>query len=175
MTRRTFTAVAVVFLALAGRAAAETKLTVKAEATPPPSDLSGPIRALLEDKALSVYDEKNELLCTVWPRKALESKATADQVRDFAVFLRSLDRALLQMVSTLPGATASTGGGATTQPKPEDAPKTGGDVLIESIKNQGDETKGSAPAPSGTRPAEAPKSGGDVLRDTVENDQAPPR
>ena len=78
MTCRTFTAVAVAFLALAGRAAAQDKYTVKTEDAPPPDELSAPVRALLDTKALSVSDAKGKPLCTVWPRKALEAKAGAD-------------------------------------------------------------------------------------------------
>src|SRR5689334_22818983 len=81
MTRRTFTAVAIVFLALAGRAAAQDKYTVKAEDAPPPDELSTAVRALLDTKALSVFDGTGKLLCTVWPRKALESSASAEQVK----------------------------------------------------------------------------------------------
>jgi len=82
MTRRSLVAAAVVLTALAGRTAAQdTKLTVKVESTPPPSELSAPVRALLDSKALSVSDGQGKLLCTVWPRKTLESKATAEQVQ----------------------------------------------------------------------------------------------
>src|SRR5262245_32043428 len=72
MTR---TLAALVFLALAGRATAADKLAVKVEDTPPPKELAEPVRALLDSKAMSVSDEKGKLLCTVWPRKALEAKA----------------------------------------------------------------------------------------------------
>jgi hypothetical protein len=89
MTHRTLTAAAVLLLALAGRAAADTKLTVKTEDAPPPNELSAPIRALLDTKALSVYDG-SKLLCTVWPVKALESKAAAEQVKSGLTY-RDLD------------------------------------------------------------------------------------
>jgi hypothetical protein len=82
MIDRLLTAAAVVLLTLAGSAAAQTKLTVKAEDAPPPAELSEQFRALLDPKALSVYDETGTLLCTVWPRKALESKAGAEQVKN---------------------------------------------------------------------------------------------
>jgi hypothetical protein len=81
MTRRLLTAAAAICLAVAGRAAADTKLTVKVENVPPPNELSAPIRALLDSQALTVSDEKGSPLLTLWPRKELESKATAEQVK----------------------------------------------------------------------------------------------
>ena len=79
MTR---TLAAAVFLALAVPAAAADKLTVKVEDTPPPKELAEPVRSLLDSKAFTVLDEKGKPLCTVWPRKAVESKATADQAKE---------------------------------------------------------------------------------------------
>jgi hypothetical protein len=73
MTRRLTTLAAVFVLALAGRAAAA-PYSVKVEDAPPPAELGEPIRALLDAKAMSVYDGTN-LLCTIWPRKALPAKA----------------------------------------------------------------------------------------------------
>jgi hypothetical protein len=69
---------AILLLAPVGPAAAVEKLTVKVEDTPPPKELAEPVRTLLDTKGLSVTDEKGKLLCTVWPRKALEAKAGAD-------------------------------------------------------------------------------------------------
>lgn len=68
-------------IALTARAAAADKPYLKVEDTPPPKDLAEPVRTLLDAKALTVLDEKGKVLCTVWPRKALESKATADQAK----------------------------------------------------------------------------------------------
>lgn len=57
------------------------KPTVKVEDAPPPTELAEPVRALLAAKAMTVLDDKSKPLCTVWPRKALEAKATADQAK----------------------------------------------------------------------------------------------
>jgi hypothetical protein len=76
MTRRPLAAA--VLLALAAPAAAQDKLTLKVEDAPPPKELAEPVRTLLDAKGLSVYDGKGKLICTVWPRKALEAKAGAD-------------------------------------------------------------------------------------------------
>jgi hypothetical protein len=81
MTCRTLAAAAAVLFALTGPAAAQTKVSVKAKDAPPPAELSEPVRALLDGKALEVSDAGGKLLCTVWPRKALESKGTAEQVK----------------------------------------------------------------------------------------------
>jgi len=43
--------------------------------------LAVPFRALLDSKALSVYDGKGKLVCTVWPRKELSSSANAEQAK----------------------------------------------------------------------------------------------
>jgi hypothetical protein len=55
--------------------------TVKVADEPPPKELAEPIRALLSAKAMTVLDDKGAPLCTVWPRAALEAKATADQAK----------------------------------------------------------------------------------------------
>jgi len=68
-------------LILAGPAAAA-KYTVKVEDAPPPPEIGGRVRPLLEVKGLSVYDDAGTLLLTVWPRKAFESTATAEQVKN---------------------------------------------------------------------------------------------
>src|SRR5262245_37750433 len=67
------------FLSLSARGAAAEKPTVKVEETPPPKELAEPVRKLLESKAMTALDDKGKVICTVWPRKALESKATAEQ------------------------------------------------------------------------------------------------
>jgi len=74
-------AVAVVVISAAGAAAADTKLTVKVADEEPPKDLSDEVRALLDGKGMTVTDDKGKVLCTVWPAKSLETKATADQAK----------------------------------------------------------------------------------------------
>jgi hypothetical protein len=74
-------AVAIVAFAAVSSYAADTKLTVKVEDTEPPKDLSDEVRALLDGKAMTVADDKGKVVCTVWPAKSLETKATADQAK----------------------------------------------------------------------------------------------
>jgi hypothetical protein len=74
-------AVAVVVISAAAAAAADTKLTVKVADEEPPKDLSDEVRALLDGKGMTVTDDKGKVLCTVWPAKSLETKATADQAK----------------------------------------------------------------------------------------------
>jgi hypothetical protein len=72
---------ALALLALATQSSAADKYSVKVEDTAPPKELSEPIRKLLSDKGLTVADDKGKALFTLWPAKALETKATADQAR----------------------------------------------------------------------------------------------
>lgn len=73
---------AAALLALAGSAAAdETKWAVKAEKAEPPKELADPVRKALDDRAMTVLDEKGKPVCTVWPAKALDTKATAAQAK----------------------------------------------------------------------------------------------
>ena len=62
-------------------AAADPTFTVKVADADPPKELSDPVRAVLDGKAMSVSDDKGKLLCTVWACKAVETKATADQAK----------------------------------------------------------------------------------------------
>src|SRR5262245_60665419 len=73
-------ATAVILVAVASTLAADPKLTVKVEEREPPKDLSEAVRALLDNKAMSVFDD-NKLLCTVWAGKSLESKATGEEAK----------------------------------------------------------------------------------------------
>jgi hypothetical protein len=70
-----------VTLSSSGAAAADAKLTVKVKDIAPPKELSAAVRTVLAGKAMQVFDDKGKLLCTVWARKALETKATADQAK----------------------------------------------------------------------------------------------
>jgi hypothetical protein len=81
MLRTGFLLATPLLLILTGPASAA-KYTVKVEDAPPPPEVGNRVRALLEVKGLSVYDDAGQLLLTVWPRKAFESKATAEQVKN---------------------------------------------------------------------------------------------
>jgi hypothetical protein len=78
---RTLAAVAVL-LALAGAApAADARLTVKVGKAEPPKGLSESVRKTLSGEAMTVSDEAGKLVCTVWPAKSLDTKATAEQAK----------------------------------------------------------------------------------------------
>ncbi len=62
--------------------AADGKLTAKAEKAAPPEEIKEPIRALLGDDAIRVQNEKGEVICTIWFRKEIPSKATPEQVKN---------------------------------------------------------------------------------------------
>jgi hypothetical protein len=72
---RTLAAIALLALA-AHTSAADPKLTVKVEDVAPPKELAEPVQALLSGKAMNVLDEKGKLICTIWPAKSLDAKAT---------------------------------------------------------------------------------------------------
>jgi hypothetical protein len=59
--------------------AAAANLKVKVEDTPLPKELADPVKSLLDSKAMVVTDASSKPLATVWPRKSLDSKATAEQ------------------------------------------------------------------------------------------------
>jgi hypothetical protein len=76
---RTLAAATLLFTA-AALTAADAKLTVKVETKDPPKELAEPIRALLDTRAMHVY-RGDKLVGTVWARKALDSKATAEEAK----------------------------------------------------------------------------------------------
>jgi hypothetical protein len=78
---RTLAVAAYLLAAAVVAAAADAKMTVKVEDAAPPKELGDAVRAVLDNKAMRVFDDKGKLLCTVWARKALETKATADQAK----------------------------------------------------------------------------------------------
>jgi hypothetical protein len=62
-------------------AVADDKYTLKVADTAPPKELGEAIKALLDNKAMTVVDDKGKVLCTVWAVKALDTKATAEQAK----------------------------------------------------------------------------------------------
>ena len=74
-------AAAAAVLFLLSHAPAADKAAVKVEDKEPPKDLGDAVRAVLDNKAMTVTDDKGKVLCTVWACKSLETKATADQAK----------------------------------------------------------------------------------------------
>jgi hypothetical protein len=62
--------------------AADADFQVKAEKVEPPAELKDPIKELLGDDALRVQDGKAGVVCTIWFRKEIPAKATAEQVKN---------------------------------------------------------------------------------------------
>lgn len=61
--------------------AADADLKVKAEKVAPPAELNDAIKELLSDEAIQIVNDKG-IHCTVWFRKEIPSKATAEQVKN---------------------------------------------------------------------------------------------
>jgi hypothetical protein len=93
MTRTLAVASCLLFAALAW--AADTKMSVKVEDAAPPKELSDSVRAMLDRKAMRVFDDKGKLLCTVWARKSLETKATAEQAKSGLKYAHLQDTSLV--------------------------------------------------------------------------------
>ena len=83
---RILAAAAVLALAAASPAA-DTKLAVKVADEAPPKELSDAVRGALSDKAMTVTDDKGKPVCTIWPVKSLDTKATAEQAKVLGVSL----------------------------------------------------------------------------------------
>jgi hypothetical protein len=62
--------------------AAAGKYTAKLANTPPPDNLAAEVRSLMETQSMQVLNEKGELYCEVWFRKAVPAKATPEQVKN---------------------------------------------------------------------------------------------
>jgi len=71
----------ITFLLAVAVAAADEKYAVKVEDKEAPKELGDAIRAVLDNKAMTVTDDKGKVLCTVWACKSLETKAAADQAK----------------------------------------------------------------------------------------------
>jgi hypothetical protein len=57
------------------------RCTVKVGASEVPKDIAEPVRALLSDQAVQVFDEQGKLFCELWLRKEFTVKATAADVK----------------------------------------------------------------------------------------------
>jgi hypothetical protein len=86
------------FLFAAVSLAADAKPTLQIVDDTPPKELSDPIRTLLEPKGLAFRDATGKFVCTLWPRKALESKATADDIAKGVKYEHLDDSAVLGAV-----------------------------------------------------------------------------
>jgi hypothetical protein len=62
--------------------AADADFQVKVEKADPPAELKDAVKGLLGDEALRVQDGKGSVVCTIWFRKEVPSKATAEQVKN---------------------------------------------------------------------------------------------
>jgi len=87
------------------------------------------------------------------------------EANGLATFLTSLDYAL----TTMGNATRPVGPDRTT---PDNAPKSGGSVLKDSLKDDKAKAKEDDTTRQPSKPDAAPTSGGDVLRDSVKADRA---
>ena len=61
---------------------AEDSYTAKPADVAPPDEIKEPIRKLLGEKAIQFLDAKGGVVCELWFAKELQSKATADQVKN---------------------------------------------------------------------------------------------
>jgi hypothetical protein len=58
------------------------KFSIKTATTEPAKELKEPIRKLLSDNTVQLYDPAGTLICEVWLCKELQSDATAEQVKN---------------------------------------------------------------------------------------------
>jgi hypothetical protein len=84
MSYRTWVGTAVLFVAAAlPLRAADNAYSIKVvDKSEPPKEIKEPIRQLLGDRCVQLYDAKNELLAEVWFCKAIPAKATDAQVKN---------------------------------------------------------------------------------------------
>ena len=80
MSERTCTAIAALLMLSVSALADDA--TAKTTKTAPPMELKEGIRALLSDQAVQVVDDKGNAWATFWFRKAIPSKAAAEQVKN---------------------------------------------------------------------------------------------
>jgi hypothetical protein len=74
--------VTMVLLAALPAGASGAKYSIKQANTPPPSELSEPIRKLLSNNSIQLHGDKAGLLCEVWFRKEVPVKATPEQLKN---------------------------------------------------------------------------------------------
>jgi hypothetical protein len=81
-------------LAIFTTGAADGKYVLKPATTAAPNELAEPIRALLAEGSLQIVDAKGMLICEVWVRKEVPSKATPEQIKNGLTY-RELDESLV--------------------------------------------------------------------------------
>ena len=81
-------------LAICSVSAADAKFSVKPATTAAPTELAEPIRALLGEGSLQVVDAKETLICELWLRKEIPTKATPEQVKNGLTY-RELDETMV--------------------------------------------------------------------------------
>ena len=74
--------------------AADAKYSLKTAATPAPKELAEPIGKLLTDRSVQLVDDKGAVLCEVWLRKEVPSRATPAQVKNGLTY-RELEESTL--------------------------------------------------------------------------------
>jgi len=82
MAFRTHCAAVVTLLTAATLAQAQAPYTIKEEKTAPPTELKAPIAKLLDDNAVRMLDSKGTLICEVWFRAEVPTKATPEQIKN---------------------------------------------------------------------------------------------
>ncbi|MBY0526776.1 MAG: hypothetical protein K2R98_25515 [Gemmataceae bacterium] len=71
----------VLALAVPAQAADASKWSIKSATVELPKDIAEPVRTLLSDRAIQVFDGDNKLVCDLWFRKQLAAKATPQEVQ----------------------------------------------------------------------------------------------
>src|SRR5205823_10637841 len=70
--------------------AGEAKYTIKPMQSPPPQNVSEPIRKLLDDKSVQLLGENGAVICEIWFSKELPVKAAPAQIQNGLTY-RELD------------------------------------------------------------------------------------
>lgn len=84
----------VLTLAFSSSVLADGKYSLKPATTEAPAELAEPVRALLAPGSLQVVDPKGMLICELWVRKDIPSKATPEQVKNGLTY-RELDESMV--------------------------------------------------------------------------------
>jgi len=83
--------------------AADAAYAVKEAKTPLPEGLKEPIAKVMGDRSFQFVDAKGTLLCEVWVRKEVPTKATAEQIKNGLTY-RELQEGMVLGVVQFPKA-----------------------------------------------------------------------